>query len=159
MRTRDLEIGAGSGVADEVADFVGTLAREADLPASKAYWLRLAVEEITINIGQHGYRGRGPVRLTSEIAPDRVWLRIEDEAPAFDPRNHDSTPRLETAPPEREIGGFGLLLALYRLDGFCYERVGGWNRNTLTMLRTSFGDDPGLVDGVSDGVEERADHR
>jgi len=157
VRTRDLELGAD--VADEVADFVGALAREADLPASKTYWLRLAVEEITINIGQHGYRGRGPMRLTGDIGPDRVWLRIEDEAPAFDPRSHDSGPRLESPPPEREVGGLGLLLALHRLDGFCYERVGGRNRNTLTMFRSSAGHDPGLVDGVSDDVEERADHR
>lgn len=159
MSRRDLVLDIGNGFTDDVADFVGDVAREANLSPGKSYWLRLAVEEITINIGQHGYRGPGLVRLTSDIGPDRVWLRIEDEAPAFDPRSHDSGPRLETAPPEREVGGLGLLLALYRLDGFCYERIGGRNRNTLIMFRSETDHDPGLVDGVRDGVEERADSR
>lgn len=158
MRTRVLQLGDDC-VAEAVAAFVGELAQDADLPVSKAYWLRLAVEEITTNIVRHGYRGGGVVRLTSEISPDRVWVRIEDEAPGFDPQSHDPARQLQTAPDEREAGGFGLFLALRKLDGFCYERSDGQNRNTLTMFRPRARTDTGEEDGVPDGNKQRADHR
>lgn len=158
MRTRVIQLGDDC-VAETAAAFVGKLAQDAGLPTSKAYWLRLAVEEITINIVRHGYRGHGLVRLTSEISPDRVWVRIEDEAPRFDPQSHNPARQLETAPTEREAGGFGLLLALRKLDGFCYERSDGQNRNTLTMFRPRAGTDASEVDGVPDGNKQRADRR
>ena len=158
MRTRVLALGADD-VAEAAADVVGELARDAGLPPGRAYWLRLAVEEIATNVVRHGYQGRGVVRLTSGIWPDRVWVRIEDEASEFDPRSHDPVPRLETAPAEREAGGFGLLLALRKLDGFCYERSDGQNRNTLIMSRSPADTDVEEVDGAPDGNKQRADRR
>lgn len=133
----DLRIDCENGIAEEVASFVGGLAEKTELPPGRAYWLRLAVEEITTNIGQHGYRGQGEVWLTAGAEADKVWVRIEDEAPPFDLRSHDPGPRLATEPSEREAGGFGLLLALHKLDGFSYERVKGRNRNTLIMRRAT----------------------
>ncbi len=170
MKTCALQVDTTGRSTEAVASFVAMLVREAGLPSSKAYWLRLAAEEITTNIAQHGYRGCGPLRLTSEVGPDRVCLRIEDEAPEFDPRSHDPGPQLQTAPSDREVGGFGLLLALHKLDGFCYERLSGQNCNTLIMFRSgtvgayppeAAPDDaePGTVNGVTDGVNSRADHR
>ena len=47
-----------------------------------------------------------------------------------------------------EAGGFGLLLALHKLDGFSYEYADGKNRNTLIMCRTI---------GTPDGNINRAD--
>ena len=158
MRTRVIQLGEDC-VAEAAAAFVGELVQDAGLPTSKAYWLRLAVEEITTNIARHGYRGHGLVRLTSEISQDRVWVRIEDEAPQFDPQSHDPARQLQTAPAEREAGGFGLLLALRKLDGFCYERLDGQNRNTLTMFRPRVRTDASEVDGVPDGNKQRADRR
>lgn len=147
MKICDLQIDCAAGSTETVASFVASLVQEAGLPSSKAYWLRLAAEEITTNIAQHGYRGSGPLRLTGEVGPDRVCLRIEDEAPEFDPRSHDPGPRLQTAPADREVGGFGLLLALHKLDGFCYERASGQNCNTLIMFRSGTDAEPGTVNG------------
>ncbi len=154
MNDRTLSLGHDGNVAEAVATYVGALASEAGLPSSKAYWLRLAVEEIATNIVQHGYHGRGPVRLTSEIWPDQVRLHIEDRAPGFDPRTHDPAPQLETTPAEREAGGFGLLLALRKLDAFCYEQADGQNRNTLIMFRPA-----AEGDGKPDDAQDRVDHR
>jgi serine/threonine-protein kinase RsbW len=135
MNARSLHLDCGQSIAGEVAAFVGELAAQAGLSQHKAYWLRLATEEITTNIAQHGYHGSGPVRLVGEIQPDEVRVRIEDEAPAFDPRTHDPGPRLATEPALRPEGGYGLLLALRKLDGFAYERAGDTNSNTLIMCR------------------------
>jgi anti-sigma regulatory factor (Ser/Thr protein kinase) len=138
---RELRLESRADVDQAVADFIGRLAKQAELPAGKAYWLRLAAEEITTNIIQHGYRGPGPVKLVGGIEADRIWVRIEDRAPAFDPRGHDPTPRLMIEPAEREEGGYGLLLALHKLDDFSYRRTAGQNHNTLVMRR----EDAGMV--------------
>jgi anti-sigma regulatory factor (Ser/Thr protein kinase) len=135
----DLQIDATDSTAEIVADFVTALAREALLPRNKAYWLRLATEEIITNIAQHGYRGPGPVWLKSGFGPDRVWVQIEDAAPEFDPRTHDPGSKVATELATREAGGYGLLLALRVADEFRYERVRGRNRNTLYVSRPDDG--------------------
>lgn len=155
----DLRLDCDNSTVEAVTGFVGLLSHKAELPRGKAYWLRLAAEEITTNIAQHGYRGTGPVRLTGGIQADRVWLRIEDKAPAFDPGTYDPGPRLATKPSEREAGGFGLLLALHKLDEFCYERAGGTNRNTLIMYREAAGGVSHAMDGVPDGDVTCPDRR
>ncbi|PRX97098.1 ATP-binding protein [Allonocardiopsis opalescens] len=128
----------GAAVNDQVAAFVEQLVGMADLSTGQAYWLRLAADEITTNILQHGYRGgAGRVDLYGSVEADRVWLRIEDEAPEFDPRCHDPGPHLATAPAERPEGGHGLLLALTKLNDFDYDYTDGRNRNTLIMWRPS----------------------
>lgn len=132
---RCLDLDCGRPFAAQVADFVRGLAAQAGLSRSKTYWLRLAAEEFTTNICQHGYRGPGPIWLAGSVEADRVWVRIEDGAPAFDPRTHDPGPRLAIEPAGREQGGLGLLLALHRLDEFTYERTAGTNRSTLCMRR------------------------
>lgn len=154
MNVRSLHLDCGRPITGDVAAFVGALASQAGLPQHKAYWLRLATEEITTNIAQHGYRGGGPLRLAGEVEADRVWVRIEDEAPAFDPRTHDPRPHLQTDPALRAEGGFGLLLALHKLDGFAYERTGDMNTNTLIMCR-----DTDATKGVSDARADCLGHR
>jgi len=136
MEARRL-LSGDSARGSEIAEFVETLARRAGLTASQAYWLRLALDEITVNIVQHGYRGTsGPVDLVGDVEADRVWVQIEDDAPPFDPRSYDPAPRLAAPPESREEGGYGLLLAFGNLDDFCYDHHGGRNRNTLVMRRS-----------------------
>jgi serine/threonine-protein kinase RsbW len=149
MATR-LWLNGDSDATQAVSDFIHTLAKAAALPRRKTYWLRLAAEEITTNIIEHGYEGAGPVWLDSGVQPRLVWVKIEDEAPAFDPMTHDHHFQLAIEPTQREEGGFGLLLAMHKLDDFTYEYVNGKNRNTLIMHRT---------DGGADGEINRPDRR
>jgi serine/threonine-protein kinase RsbW len=149
MATR-LWFSGDSDATQAVSDFIHALAKAAELPRRKTYWLRLAAEEITTNIIQHGYEGAGPVWLDSGVEPGLVWVTIEDEAPAFDPTTHDHHSRLAIEPRQREEGGFGLLLALHKLDDFGYEYVAGRNRNTLIMHRAN---------GGTDGDIDRPDRR
>lgn len=129
--------GRDTALPGVVADLVGALAAEAGLTSRQAYWLRLAADEITTNIAHHGYRGGGGVvDIAAEIEPDRLRVWIEDDAPPFDPTAYDPAPRLAVPPLHREEeGGYGLLLALGKVDEFGYEYAGGRNRNTLIMRR------------------------
>ena len=127
---------SGPGVAQQVAEAVSAFATRAGLPGRKAYWLRLAADELTTNIAHHGYSGgSGPVSLDCGLDAGTVWVTITDEAPEFDPRRHDPAPRLAAGPGADQRGGYGLLLAMINLDGFDYERAGGRNRSTLRMTR------------------------
>jgi serine/threonine-protein kinase RsbW len=133
-----LRLDADQEVGRPIADFVGALSRRAELTQRQTCRLRLAVDEIATNVALHGYRHArgGVVDLEGGMDDELVWVRIEDDAPAFDPRSHDPGPLLAVPPTRREAGGLGLYLALRNVDHFTYDRVGGRNRNTLFIART-----------------------
>lgn len=150
-----LRLDADEAVSRPVADFVAALARHAGLTSRQAYRLRLAVDEVATNVTIHGYgdSGCGVVDLEGGIDAERVWVRVEDDAPAFDPRTHDPRPRLAEGLMRRERrteGGLGLFLALSNVDEFAYDRVGGRNRNTLIIRRTAAGAGSGEKEGGTD---------
>ena len=126
----------------EVAAFVAGLG----LPARWAYRLRLAADEITTNVVQHGYRGEpGWIELTAYVDGDLAWLCVVDEASPFDPTSARCTPRtdLDSGPP----GGLGLLLVRAAVRLMCYERVDGRNRTTLLIPRGGHDGAPDRIRG------------
>ena len=150
----------GDDLSEEIGGFVAELARTADLSHRRAYWLRLAVDEIVTNIADHGYHGGpGTVELIGDLDCDRVQVRILDGAPAFDPRSYDPSERLDVAPAERELGGHGLMLALGQVDEFDYERSNEQNENVLIMNRSSCGGEPDRSTGGNDGRHPGTDRR
>ncbi|MFC0547808.1 ATP-binding protein [Kutzneria chonburiensis] len=150
--------GGEAGAARRLADFVAALAVSGGLDSRQSYWLRLAVDEITTNIGQHGYRGLGGlVEIEGAVDDDRVWVRITDEAPAFDPHSHDPAPRLANGAAHDGEGGLGLYLALNGLDRLDHAYVDGRNVNTLMMLRHAEG--VRETDGGTHGGDDRVGGR
>jgi serine/threonine-protein kinase RsbW len=137
----------------EIANLVDVLACQAGLDPHDAYRLRLAADEITTNIAMHGYRGGGGVvEITGGLDQEWVWLRIEDEAPKFDPTGWESSSCRPVDPVDGPIGGHGLFLALRSLDDFAYDYVNGRNRNLLRIRRST-------SDGGPGGRDERAGGR
>jgi serine/threonine-protein kinase RsbW len=152
----------GDDVSEEVGGFVAELARTADLPHRRAYWLRLAVDEIVTNIADHGYRGSpGTVELIGDLDSDQIQIQILDDAPAFDPRSYDPRPRLEQPLAERQCGGHGLMLALGQVDKFDYRHADGKNQNVLIMNRAGPGSEiePDASTGGNDGRHTGTDYR
>ena len=51
------------------------------------YALRLAVEEVCMNLIEYGYAGQapGPIDIAAHDERDRVTLVIQDRSPPFDP--------------------------------------------------------------------------
>ncbi|WP_431953158.1 ATP-binding protein [Actinacidiphila sp. bgisy167] len=123
-------------VSTEVGTMVCALATCAGLDGKAAYRLRLATDEIVTNIVVHGYHsGGGPISLSYGFDATRAWVEIEDEAPLFDPRQHDPLPRLAAGTATGRVGGFGLFLAMRSLDDFRYRYTGRRNHCVLTVLR------------------------
>ncbi|HEX6355568.1 ATP-binding protein [Actinophytocola sp.] len=120
---------------------VGRLAAAAGLDSAQAYRLRLAAEEIAVNVATHGYGdGDGEILIDAGLDDEWVWLRLTDRSPEFDPTEHDPDPRLTADPDVGPSGGFGLFLALSSVDRFEHEYVGGRNRNKLLIRRRAGGD-------------------
>jgi serine/threonine-protein kinase RsbW len=117
-----------------VAALVDRLVGESGLPERRAYRLRLAADELATNVAEHGYRWAPlPLDLFGGCGADRVWLRIEDTAPPFDPRRHVARQGEPVDTAERAPGGYGLLLALRSVDCYEYEYRDGRNRSTVAM--------------------------
>ncbi|WP_372404655.1 ATP-binding protein [Streptomyces luteireticuli] len=128
-----------------VARFALDLAALAGLPDEAAYRLRLAADELATNVVVHGYRGReGELRLEGGVDPDTVWLRLEDDAPRFDPRDGHRPPQTDLPLEQRPIGGLGVHLALTALDDFSHGYADGRNSSTLVIRRDGPGHRPSL---------------
>jgi anti-sigma regulatory factor (Ser/Thr protein kinase) len=94
--------------------------------------VNLALEEIVMNVIDHGYQDRDDQWITVEVvvAPGEIIARVEDAAPAFDPLQ--LPPPDVTAPLEqRQPGGLGIHLAREFLDDLRYARIDGKNRLEL----------------------------
>lgn len=97
--------------------------------------LRLAVEEVCVNVIDHGYPAGapGPIRLAIDCEPDRVVVVVADEAVPFDPTDAP-VPDLSAGIDERPIGGLGWHLVRHVIDEIEHtlSPTGG---NLLTLVK------------------------
>lgn len=127
---------------DAVTRFVEEIGATAGLRDEQRYRLRLAVEEIATNIVTHGYgESERPVPADASFCvegaadPDRVWVRLIDGAPEFDPTRTADPADLDRPLEQRQIGGLGIYLVRTSLDEFTYRREDGHNLTTLALKR------------------------
>ncbi len=76
--------GAGRGFIDEV---LGQLEQQ-HWSSHEAFSVRMALEEAIVNAIKHGNRldGRKKVRVACKMSTARLWIKVTDEGPGFDPR-------------------------------------------------------------------------
>lgn len=128
-------------VLDSVATLAALttgLAAEADLPVRRTYALRLALEELLVNIVEHGYgpdRSDGKVLVEGDVTADRVWVRLTDWAPEFDHTSVVEPDRLDQTLNRREPGGLGLYLVRHSVDEATHSYIDGVNRTTVVLWR------------------------
>ncbi len=155
MFEREARLASGPAAVEAVVRMVDELTGRADLDDDRTYWLRLAADEISTNIANHAYAGAPGVLDVRLWADDeRVTVQLEDEGAPFDLRGHDWQPQLDASLEEREEGGFGLFLALHKLDDFRYDRVRGRNRNRLVMCRRAASPGPESDPGPGETSQE-----
>ena len=98
------------------------------------YAVRLAVEEISVNVIDYGYRGRavGPIELVLHWDEERMTIEIADNAACFAPEDAPP-PDLESGWEERSIGGLGWHLVRRLVDTIAHRyEPGHGNRYTLS---------------------------
>ena len=115
--------------------FIDDVCANLDADGDTKYALRLAVEEVCINLIEYGYRGRpaGPIEVIAHDDGDRVKLEIRDRSPPFDP-NSAPPPDLTSDAEHRAPGGLGWYLVKRMFDEIRYvpDTEAG---NVLTVVR------------------------
>ena len=100
------------------------LAAEAGLPEEAASDLRLALEEVLVNVVRHGGIRGAEDRISVRLSCDEAGVEVEvrDPGEPFDPLGHPS-PALDRPLEEREPGGLGILLfrSVARNPQYCRE--------------------------------------
>jgi serine/threonine-protein kinase RsbW len=115
--------------------FIDDVCEDLDAGEDVKYALRLAVEEVCINLIEYGYRGRapGPIEVVAQDHGDRVTLEIRDRSPPFDPTQAPK-PDLTSDAEHRRPGGLGWYLVRQLFDEFRYvaDTPSG---NVLTVVK------------------------
>jgi anti-sigma regulatory factor (Ser/Thr protein kinase) len=114
------------------------LTTAAGISTDSAYRLRLATEELFVNIVRHGYGPQGAesqVTVEGGLARDGVWVRLIDTAPPFNPFDTPGPVGLDLPLKDREPGSLGLYLTRHAADAASHEYVDGANRTTVVIRR------------------------
>jgi anti-sigma regulatory factor (Ser/Thr protein kinase) len=110
-------------------DFAEEDCRRACLPDSLIFKAQVVLEELFVNIFKHAYQGRdGSVEITLEAEKTALFIRVEDQGPAFDPLAAE-TSNLEKRFADGIPGGAGLVLLRAMAQDLRYAR-----RNDRNML-------------------------
>ena len=120
---------------DRVYGFVEGQLESFDCPMRTLFQLRLAIEEIFINIASYAYapkEGEAEVRCTVLENPLRVELQFLDGGTPFDPLAREEADTSPEGLMNRE-GGLGILLVKKTMDEVEYAYEDG--RNVLTIRK------------------------
>ncbi|MCX5697784.1 MAG: ATP-binding protein [Candidatus Omnitrophica bacterium] len=119
---------------EAMIDFIIAFAQNKKFPDDKLNQIRLACEEVLVNVINYAYPGSpGEVEIVcSEAGGKGVIIEVMDSGIPFNP--------LEKEPPDisqpierRKIGGLGIFLAKKVMDELSYERKE--NKNSLRLVK------------------------
>ena len=127
---------------EKIGKFIMLAAEKAGLERSRAYKLRLAVDEIATNIINYGYLRSGvdgEITLNADIDERALTITLDDTAEFFDPiAKTPPTADAFTQPlEERNNGGWGVYLAIQSVDQFRYQRLQDHNQNIFVVYRAA----------------------
>jgi len=130
----DLDLGTELAEVGRVLAAIDALHGSGALGGEAAFALRVAADEVLMNVIQHAHPGGGEhrVRVRLELVGARARLEISDDGQPFDPL---AAPPPDTAASlaERSVGGLGIHLVRELMDEVYYQRSG--DRNVLVMTK------------------------
>lgn len=117
-------------------DVVESISNECDWAPALAYQIELILEELCINVINHGeVDGTQPIKVEIVSDDEGIIIEISDNGKAFDPTQDASTPHKVTSIDDAEIGGWGVHLAQTFSDEMRYRRENDMNCLTLVKRR------------------------
>ncbi|MBR1507532.1 MAG: ATP-binding protein [Eubacterium sp.] len=127
-----LRIDATIANLDTVIDYMCEKLMEKGCPKKIILQLRVAVEELYVNIAHYAYGDKtGYADFEVEFEGDNAIITLIDEGVPFDPLaklDPDTTLSVE----DRPIGGLGIFMAKKSVDDFTYKNENGKNITQLT---------------------------
>ncbi|RKY40217.1 MAG: ATP-binding protein [Candidatus Omnitrophota bacterium] len=133
-KTAKLVVSAKLANLSKLIDFIVEGAKNAGFDEKSIAQIKLASEEIIVNVMSYAYKGgEGHVEVSYTFHDDGTMeIEITDWGVAFDPL---SLPEPDVAAPlnDRKIGGLGIYLARKVMDEVRYKRVD--NKNVVTLIK------------------------
>jgi len=94
--------------------------------------VRIAVEEILVNIASYAYPSEvGDVTVSITTASDKCIVKFEDSGIPYDPLDN-SGPETNLSLDERDIGGLGIFMTKELMDNVEYSYENGQNILIIT---------------------------
>ncbi len=121
---------------DRLAASVEDFAREQDWPLDLTFQVNLILEELWLNVVNHGHENGEHVveiELTSEA--ESLTIEITDDGKPFNPLENAPIPDVTAALGDRSIGGLGVHLVRTMMDEMRYSREDGKNHLILVKRR------------------------
>ena len=142
---------------EKIGAYIMLAAKNAGLEKARTYKLRLAVDEIATNIINYGYQRagiEGVISIEADLDEHALTITLDDAAGPFDPTLRPPPPPEYFTQPleEREIGGWGVYLAIQSVDQFHYHRLQDHNHNIFIMYRATHGHLL-VIDPVQDSLD------
>ena len=126
-----LRIPAEIGRMDEVLKFVSTLLDDYGCEPQVRTQLRMAIEELYVNIAHYAYpSGDGWAEIRGSFEDGVVTLRLIDGGTPYDPLAKPD-PDILLSGEERPIGGLGIYMVKSMVDEMKYVYSDGCNRLIL----------------------------
>ena len=128
-----LRIAASHGQLQLAEQAIDVMAERDKWPEELVFKVKLVVEELGLNIIDHGYGNDDSREIEIRLSSEGGALTIEfiDEAPPFDPLSETPLPDTSAGIEERPIGGLGVFLVREMMDDVQYVREGNQNRVTV----------------------------
>lgn len=118
----------------QMGDFIKQISSELSIDEKTTKKIRLAVEEIVVNIMNYAYPEgtEGKIDIVAEGNDDLLKLVITDSGFAFEPTKI-ATADTTLSAEDRKIGGLGFFLVRKMMDSVNYEHIDG--KNVLTLKK------------------------
>ena len=116
---------------DEVTNFVGTLLDAHGCTPQVRTQLRMAMEELYVNVAHYAYpSGDGWAEIRGSVEDGVITLRLIDGGTPYDPLAKPD-PDILLSGEEREIGGLGIYMVKNMVDKMEYVYRDGCNQLIL----------------------------
>ncbi len=119
----------------ELVEFASQCVRESGADAAALHDVRLAVSEVCANVVHHGYAGEpGSITIETAATAERIEVRIEDDAPVFDPSTLPP-PDIDSDWEHRQLGKVGWHLVNSVMDEVRHEPRGDRGNRIILVKR------------------------
>ncbi len=117
----------------EAVEYFG---EQEDWEPALTFKVKLAIEELGINIANHGRVDDIPeIEIVVDSSPEKLTITIEDDGRPFDPLHDAPPPDLTSALEDRPVGGLGIHFVREMMDEMTYRHENGKNCLALTLNR------------------------
>ena len=131
--TETLTVNAKNENLEQVLAFIDRNLEKADCSVKAQYQIRVAAEEIFVNIASYAYgQNTGDARISVKTEGGSAEIVFRDRGDPFDPLAK-ADPDVTLSAEERQIGGLGIYMVKKTMNEVLYRREGG--ENVLTIRK------------------------